>query len=1057
MAKNSTGAAGQHPLVGDATAEVALWQFDPVDPEANLSLAGFVAQSDWFVDEIVGAAFSRFRRYTAGRFVNYQSALDSDDPVVLRLVLASLYNQARVECARRSIRYEFERSFDPRSGRQRVLRPAEIVHGRNGTCLDWALLGASIAAQVKLLPVVAVLMLPQGLHAVIAVHLTRPRGDRPAALPLTALVREIELGRVVALDCTGLALATAEGLGRRTFRAASREAFACVQMAARHDAGVLGGARSALVDVWRAWELGHHPFSRRDVESLRRSLAPPDQARMVARLTADFVGREAIFSEVAGWLERSDDDDQVYWICGDPGVGKSAIAAQASLRFEPHLAARHFCAYDDVALSSARGLACSLAFQLSERLPGYHAWLSRQDLARLLNQEAGKLFQDILCVGVQASAPAADWSWLVIVDALDETTLDGGNAFAEFIGHATARQQLPRGLKLLLTSRPTPMLTRALAGIRPRSLVATEPANLEDILSYLARKLADRAPGQDLAAIAGRSNGVFLYAKAVADSVLRDPTLVPTLDGLFAWQRSCLTRGFEGAHQLYEGCARPLLEMICAAPAPLPRAFLQDSLRLDVSTLQTVLERLTDVVELQAGTVRFRHLSFKDWLTDGERAGSYVLDERQGRAYLADACWAAAEGQWVDPSGYALKHLTSVLLAAGDIHRLARALLRPELALFDRWIDAGESAVGVVTLTTVVRHLEANAENRLLVAGFATQIARMCQIGRESAKAREWLALTLRSTSWLSGRRLRSIALHELGSLALSEGRHGEARAFYRHALRLAIYGSPSYRDEAAGNLLGLATLSVGQQALRYGLRALDCARRANDTRHLVSGGRIVAAAYKRVGQFERAFEHLEQALRTATAHGIHLERSRALAELASVQYWSARLEGHPANAEQTYREALQSAEAIDDAYGVLRTRIGLGFCALQRSATEDAEAWFGQARIQLDRGLHPEMHAFVAQGRACVCHQRGELRLAAKHYRDVIEQCSRFPQWLSSLHAAAVVGSGAVLWHDEHDVMAAERMWSLAARLSAKEAGIARMTAHNVARCKRDRFAHPL
>ena len=497
--------------------------------------------------------------------------------------------------------------------------------------------------------------------------------------------------------------------------------------------------------------------------------------------------------------------------------------------------------------------------------------------------------------------------------------------------------------------------------------------------------------------------------------------------------------------------------MVCTAPAPLPRTFLQDSLRLDVATFQAVLERLTDVIEMQAGTVRFRHLSFRDWPTNGERAGSYVLDERRGRAYLADACWAAAEGQRADPSGYALKHLASVLLAAGDILRLARALLRPEWALFDRWIDSGQTAVGIATLTTVVRQLESVPQSRLLVAGFATQIARMCQIGREPAQAREWLTRTLGSTSWISGRRLRSIALHELGSLELSEGRHDEARAFYRRALRLALYGSPPYRDEAAGNLLGLATLSVGQQAIRYGLRALEYARSANDTRHLVSGSRIVAAAYKRTGQFERAVDHLGQALQIATDRGIHLERSRALAELASVQYWSESLEGRPSIAEKTYTSALESAELVDDQYGVLRARLGLGFCALQRSATEDGEAWFGRARSQLAGGVHPEMHAFVAQGRACVSHQRGELRLAAKHYRDVIEQCSRFPQWLSSLHAAATVGLGAALWHKDRDAAAAERMWTLAMRLAAREDGVARMTANNVLRCKRDRLAHPL
>lgn len=721
---------------GDTPADGALWQFDPVDPEANLSLAGFVAQSDWFVDEIVGAAFSRFRRYSAGRFANYQSAVDSEEPTVLRLVLASLYNQARVECARRSIRYEFERAFDPRSGRQRVLRPEEVVHGRNGTCLDWTLLGASVAVQVRLLPVVAVLMLPQGLHAVMAVHLGAPRGDRPAAVSLATLVREIEFGRAIALDCTGLATAAAGELSQRTFSAACRDAFACLRAAARHEERDETGARSALIDVWRAWELGHHPYSARDVESLRRALAPPDQSRLVARLTADFVGREAIFGEVARWLGQCD-DDQVYWICGDPGVGKSAIAAQASRLFETHLAACHFCAYDDEVLSSARGVARSLAFQLSERLPSYHAWLSRQDLDQLFSQEAGKLYYDVLCAGVRESCPAADWAWLVIVDALDETTVDGENAIATFIGRAIARQQLPRGLKLLVTSRPTPLLTRALAGVRPTRLAATEPANLEDIRTYLARRLSTVVAERHVTSIADRSGGVFLHAKTVSESVLRDGTLGSMPDGLFAWQRSCLARGFDGAHQLYEACARPLLEMVCAAPAPLPHAFLQDSLRLDVATFQTVLERLADVIEVHAEAVRFRHLSLRDWLTNGERAGPYVLDEREGRVRLADACWRAAEGQWADSSGYALRHLASVLLAAGDILRLTRALLRPDLALFDRWIDSGQTAVGISTLTTVVRYLESARGSRLLVAGLATQIARMCQIGRESAQARE--------------------------------------------------------------------------------------------------------------------------------------------------------------------------------------------------------------------------------------------------------------------------------------------------------------------------------
>ena len=284
------------------------------------------------------------------------------------------------------------------------------------------------------------------------------------------------------------------------------------------------------------------------------------------------------------------------------------------------------------------------------------------------------------------------------------------------------------------------------------------------------------------------------------------------------------------------------------------------------------------------------------------------------------------------------------------------------------------------------------------------------------------------------------------------------ARTLYRRALRLALYGLPAHYDEAAGNLLGMATLADGQRAIRYGLRALKYANRVNDIRHIVSGGRIVAAAFKRAGQFDQAFNHLELALRIADSRGITLERSRALAERASVLYWSGNVQEELAEAEEAYGLALESAESVNDHYGVLRARVGLGFCALRRGATADAEAWFGKLRSGLDRETHPELHAFLEQGRACISHQLGDLRLAARQYAEVMQLCSRWPKWLLSLRAAATVGAGAVLWHLRPDQpKLAQRMWSQARRLSRGAAGIAQVTAVSIERCKADRRNVPL
>ena len=514
----------------------------PTDPESNLSLAAFVSQSDWFVDEIVGGAFTRFGRYSNRKYPNFQSVVEGADPQMLRLVVASLYNQTRVECTRRGIRYEYERSFDPRSGRQRVLRVEEMVHGRNGTCLDWALLGASVLAQVKLLPLLSVLVLPHGVHAVVAVHLTQPRIDRPASTRIGALLKDIERGRALPLDFTGLASMTSGSEGRCTFARASSNALEGIRAAVRREEALDAAVKSSVVDVWRAWELGHRGFARREVRSLRRALSPPDYSSHISSLLEDSWAEEALLDQIGRWLVRPD-ESQVFWICGDPGVGKSTIAAQVCLTLREHVAAHHFCAYDDAAHSDARGLASSIAFQLSERLPGYHAWLIRQDIGKLLNQEPARFLSEVLLAGVRQASPTAGWWWLIVIDALDEVH-DGENDVAEFIGRVVMRHQLPPSLKVLVTSRPEPAVVRAMAGIRPVHLRVADPVNKQDIRTYLTRTLFGRVPEQAVELVVDRSGGNFLYARSTAEATVHDSMLESPPDGLVGWQRSCISRRF---------------------------------------------------------------------------------------------------------------------------------------------------------------------------------------------------------------------------------------------------------------------------------------------------------------------------------------------------------------------------------------------------------------------------------------------------------------------------------------------------------------------------------
>ena len=1026
------------------------WRFDPVDPEANASLARFVSQRDWFVDEIVGAAFRGFARLTSNACPDFRSAVELDDPAVTRHVVGSLYNQARSEFGRRAIRYEYERAFDGRSGRQRVLTGSEIVRGRNATCLDLALLGASLLAQVKLRALVVILVLDDGVHAVAAVHVRPPAADRPCVDRIAALLRAVASGDALVVDFTAATCAATSRRSPINFTRAVALAEDSLRRAEKIELASQAMRRSVVVDVWRAWELGHHPFSAEEVDTLRRRLKPPDFGTRIAGLARGFVGRERLLGEIAAWAKEST-AHRVFWVVGEPGVGKSAIAAKSSQLLRHLVGAHHFCSHDDGWRSEIRGIASSIAFQLGEHLPGYHAWLMRQDLAALLSGDPERLLDALLVDGPAESGPASASPWLVVVDALDEATRDGSNPVAQFIGRRAARHALPPGLKFLVTSRAAPAVMRPMSSIRPWRIESAAPDNLSDIRRYLSTQVSNGLPPADIDRIAEHSGGLFLYVHAALESLRAGgaPTALPR--GLGEWLRQDLARRFADAFELYDTLARPLLEVVGAALAPIPKGLLAAVYGVDGPIFQQALDRLSDVLEVVDQEVRFRHLAFKELLADGESSGEYVLDIDRGRERLIEACWRIGGAGATANSDYCIGQIAPLLCAVGRWEHLAHVLLRRDFGIFDRWIDNGETAAGIDVLTRLIRFLEQRAGHRHLVAGFATQVARLHLQRQAFEEARPWLERVLRDTSWFSARRLRAIGLHELASLELYEGRHAVARRLFRRALWLTLLGLPRYHDEAAGNRLGLAMLGDGRTAIRHGKRALEHARRARDNRHVVAAGRVLAAAYKRGGEFEVATLHLEQAMDVADQHEIALERSHLLAERASIRYWTLSAEGIvPLDARPCYVEALEAARKVRDHYGALRVLTTLGLLALHAHDTAEAELHFGAVRAGLRPGSHVELHVHVALGQACVRHQLGDLRSAAIAYREVIDSCAALPTWYLSDRAAALVGLGAARWHLNERNEAA-RVWLEAEKLTRRLAGLKRMTLAGIERCRAD------
>jgi hypothetical protein len=98
-----------------------------------------------------------------------------------------------------------------------------------------------------------------------------------------------------------------------------------------------------------------------------------DFAHDIERLTADFVGRHWLLEEVADWLARG--GERFFLLTGEPGVGKSAVAARLT-QVRGDVAAYHFCLAGRVDTVTPGTVLRSLAAQLGESLPGYGAALA---------------------------------------------------------------------------------------------------------------------------------------------------------------------------------------------------------------------------------------------------------------------------------------------------------------------------------------------------------------------------------------------------------------------------------------------------------------------------------------------------------------------------------------------------------------------------------------------------------------------------------------------------------------------------------------------------------
>ena len=225
--------------------------------------------------------------------------------------------------------------------------------------------------------------------------------------------------------------------------------------------------------------------------------------------------REWAFAEILKWLDDPA-SPQLFWLMGGGGAGKTVRTAELLDRVIHRTVAWHFCRHDNPAQSAPGSLLRSLAAMLAHRLPGYKEKLEATGVPGEAVDDPAELFKALFETPLLVSkVQVPERPLLVILDALDELPKESQKPLLAVIASQLSR--LPSWLKLFVTSREEPQISRALSSFKPKELRADQAKNRADVEVYLRTIARSYIKGEatiaDIEADVKRTYGIDMKGK----------------------------------------------------------------------------------------------------------------------------------------------------------------------------------------------------------------------------------------------------------------------------------------------------------------------------------------------------------------------------------------------------------------------------------------------------------------------------------------------------------------------------------------------------------------
>ena len=430
----------------------------------------------------------------------------------------------------------------------------------------------------------------------------------------------------------------------------------------------------------------------------------------IARLTEKFTGRQWVFDDIDRWLRES--EERFFILTGEPGVGKSAIAAKLiqQRQAQQDLAAYHFCIARQISTIEPDNVLFSLAAQLINFFPDYAEALvntikplhlsvdveinigTLKDsvvqgvvIENLHTQHPKKSFDIILRQTLSALPNPPKKPILILIDSLDEavTYSEEDNLVRLF----SQVNDLPSWVRLMFTSRlDERRVLSHFKTLKPYHYHLDELSkkSLEDIHTYVDERVKTasvqgqlqkyKVASTDLVEqLTKLSKGNFLYIKVLLDDIasggqpLDKENLNKLPKSLGEFYHNFLERRVEAE---WEGKYQLIFKILTVTKVPITEDELANLVRskefgkTELGQRLKVVQQFLDMTLDEWGkrTYALFHQSLQDYLTDGEASGVFYCAPIDGHQQIVEHYWRYHPTKWDKCDRYGLEYLASHLV-----------------------------------------------------------------------------------------------------------------------------------------------------------------------------------------------------------------------------------------------------------------------------------------------------------------------------------------------------------------------------------------------------------